>query len=153
MIAHDHSITWREFRAAGCNQRDTMRAGNSKIGFFSLLRDQNFFTPKPNNIKFYGSHITRGCPKSTQSENLNIIWGYMTILWPFSPFLHPPPQGPYLTNPSELGPVLRRASRGHIWLPHIPKLLMGKSLFVRNWCSKSANFSPPFSIYLRYASR
>ena len=96
--------------------------------------------PKANNIKFYGSHITRGCPKSTQSENLSIIGGKMTILWPFSPFLHPPPLGPYLANPSELGPVLWRASRGHIWLPYIQKLSMGKSLFVRNWCSKLANF-------------
>ena len=96
--------------------------GKFKNGVFTTFMETQFFHSQTSNINFYGSHMTRGCPKSAQSENLSIIGGNMTVLWPFSPFLHPPPLGPYLANPSELGHVLRRASRGHMWLPYIPKL-------------------------------
>ena len=64
----------------------------------------------------------------------------MSILWPFSLFLHPPPRGPYLLNPNAPGPVLRRASRGHAWLTHIQNWLMGKSPSPRYSASKSVNF-------------
>ena len=110
------------------------------MGFFQLSRGPNFFTPKPNNINFYGSHITRGSPNSAQSENLSIIGEKMTILWPFSLFLHPPPRGPYLPYPNAPGPVLRPASRGHVWLTHIQNWLMGKSPSLRYSASKSVNF-------------
>ena len=125
---------------AGSNQGGAVRAGNSKMGFFQLLRGPIFFTPNPNNINFYGSHITRGSPKSAHSENLSIIGQKMSILWPFSLFLHPPPRGPYLLNPNAPGPVLRRARRGHAWLTHIQNWLMGKSPSPRYSASKSVDF-------------